>query len=123
MKFCGDETREMLGAAQIDYLDRTFRTSVGADQPWRLVANQIIMAEVIAPDLTPHITEEEIAALEQQWDQARAFVKSSALGLPTNFDAWDGYPAARDRFYKMAKQSGDDGMIVIDRRHPYLVGK
>ena len=108
-----DETREMLGAAQIDYLDRTFRTSVGDGQPWRLVANQIIMAEVIAPDLTPHVTEEDINSIEQQWDQARAFVKASTLGLPTNFDTWDGYPAARERFYKMAKESGDDGMIVI----------
>ncbi len=108
-----DETREMLGAAQIDYLDRTFRSSVGAGQPWRLLANQIIMAEVIAPDLTPHVTEEDIVALEQQWNQARAFVKSSTLGLPTNFDAWDGYPAARERFYEMVKESGDDGMITI----------
>lgn len=108
-----DETREMLGAAQIDYLDRTFRTSVGAGQPWRLVANQVIMAEVIAPDLTPHVTEEDIAAIEQQWDQARAFVKASTLGLPTNFDTWDGYPAARERFYVMVKETGDDGMIVI----------
>ena len=108
-----DETREMLGPAQFDFLDRTFRSSVGAGQPWRLVANQIIMANVIAPDLTPHVTEEDIAAIEQQWDQARAFVKASTLGLPTNFDAWDGYPAARERFYDMARQSGDDGMIVI----------
>ncbi|WDI32315.1 alkaline phosphatase D family protein [Hyphococcus flavus] len=108
-----EQTREMLGAAQIDYLDRTFRNSIASGQPWRLIANQIIMAKVTAPDLTPHVTEEDIAALEQQWDQARAFVKSSTLGLPTNFDAWDGYPAARERFYEMTKNAGEDGMIVV----------
>lgn len=108
-----DQTREMLGAAQLDYLDRAFRTSVGEGQPWRLVANQIIMAEVTAPDLNPHVSEKEIAALEEQWDQARAFVQLSALGLPLNFDAWDGYPAARERFYDMAKAADDDGMIVV----------
>lgn len=108
-----DETREMLGEAQLDYLDRTFRNSVAGGQPWRLIANQIIMAKVTAPDLTPHMTEEDIVALEQQWDQARAFVKSSALGLPANFDAWDGYPAARERFYALARNAGDDGMIVV----------
>ena len=108
-----DETRELLGGAQLDYLDRTFRESIGDGQTWRLLANQIIMANVIAPDLTDHVTEEDIVALEQQWDQARAFVKSSALGLPTNFDAWDGYPAARERFYEMTQNAGEDGLIVI----------
>lgn len=108
-----DQTRELLGAAQIDYLDRTFRTSVGAGQPWRLVANQVIMAEVVTPDLTKHVTEDDIVALEEVWDQARAFVQLSTLGLPLNFDAWDGYPAARERFYDMAKTAGDDGMIVV----------
>ena len=108
-----DETREILGRAQLDFLDRTFRESIGEGQSWRLVANQIIMANVIAPDLTDRVTEEDIVALEQQWDQARAFVQSSALGLPTNFDAWDGYPAARERFYGMTQDAGEDGLIVI----------
>ncbi len=108
-----DETREMLGAAQIDYLDRIFRTSIGAGQPWRLVANQIIMAKVTAPDLTPHMSENDIVALEAEWDQGRAFVESSALGLPSNFDAWDGYPAARECFYNMIKAAGGEGMIVV----------
>ena len=108
-----DPTREMLGAAQLDYLDRAIRTSVADGQPWRLIANQIIMANVIAPDLTPHVTEEDIVALEKEWDQGRAFIEFSRLGLPTNLDAWDGYPAARDRFYKMVKNAGDDGLIVV----------
>lgn len=108
-----DHTRELLGAAQIDYLDRTFRTSVGAGQPWRLVANQVIMAETTAPNLTKHVTEEDLVALEKVWNQARAFVQISTLGLPLNFDAWDGYPAARERFYDMVKNAGDDGMIVV----------
>lgn len=108
-----DGTREMLGGAQLDFLDRAFRTSVGEGQPWRLIANQIIMAKVTAPDLTEYVTEEDIISLEQQWNQARAFVKSSALGLPANLDAWDGYPAARERFYDMTKGAGADGMIVV----------
>jgi len=108
-----DETREMLGAAQIDFIDRTFRKSINDGQPWRLVANQVIMAKMEAPDLTDKIAEEELVELEKQWAPARAFVKSSALGLPLNFDAWDGYPAARERFYEMIKSTNDDGMIVV----------
>ncbi len=108
-----DETREMLGAAQIDYIDRTLRNSVASGQPWRLIANQVTMAKVTAPDLTPHVEEADLVELEKQWDQARAYVKSSALGLPLNFDAWDGYPAARERFYDVARNAGENGMIVV----------
>jgi len=112
-KILWDETREMMGAAQLDYFDRVWRNSVAAGQPWRLVANQVIMGKVTAPDLTKHVTEEDIAALEAQWDQARAFIQMSSLGLPSNFDAWDGYPAARERFYDMVRGAGGGGMIVV----------
>ncbi|MEL7486798.1 MAG: alkaline phosphatase D family protein [Pseudomonadota bacterium] len=108
-----DQSREMLGAAQLDYMDRAIRRSVSEGQPWRVIANQIIMAEVIAPDLTPHVSEEDLVALEAQWDQARAFVEFSKLGLPTNLDAWDGYPAARDRFYKTMRAAGAEDLVVI----------
>lgn len=108
-----DASREMLGEAQTDFLDRAFRQSAAKGQPWRLVANQIIMAEVIAPDLTPHVSEADIVELEKQWDQARAFVQFSALGLPVNLDAWDGYPAARERFYRMTREAAPGGLIVV----------
>jgi phosphodiesterase/alkaline phosphatase D-like protein len=108
-----DPSREMLGRAQLDYLDRSFRRSLAAGQPWRLIANQVIMARVNTPDLTPHVSEDDIAALEREWAEARAFVELSALRLPSNLDAWDGYPAARERFYDMARAAGADGMIVV----------
>ena len=108
-----DAGRELLGAEQMAFLDGVFRSSVAAGQPWRLIANQIIMAEVVAPDLSPHIDEAGIQELQAQWNQARAFVEASKLGLPTNLDAWDGYPAARERFYEMVKAAGRDGMIVV----------
>lgn len=105
--------REMLGAEQTAFVQNTLRESVVAGQPWRLIANQVVMAKVTAPNLEPHLTEEDIAELEAQWDQARSFVKFSTLGLPTNLDAWDGYPASRERFYDAAKVSGADGIVVI----------
>ncbi len=108
-----DQSREMLGRAQTDYLSRVIAESNSAGQPWRLIANQIIMAKVTTPDLSAKITEEGIEELQTQWDQGRAFVEASKLGLPSNFDAWDGYPAARERFYDMVKSSGGDGMIVV----------
>ena len=110
----GNKDREMLGAAQSQWLKDIFQHSHKTGQPWRLLANQIIMGRVTAPDLTPHVTEEDIVDLERQWAQARAFVEASTLGLPTNFDAWDGYPAARERLYDMIrKETNGDGLIVV----------
>lgn len=108
-----DPGREMLGAAQREFLAKTLAGSVAAGQPWRLIANQVIMAEVNAPDLNPHVTDEEIAELEADWPPARAFVESSAFGLPLNFDAWDGYPAARENFYQLVKDAGAQGLLVV----------
>lgn len=106
--------RELLGAAQIDYLRGALKSSMDKGQAWRLIANQVIMAKVTAPNLEPHLTEGDLAELEAQWDQARAFVKFSTLGLPTNLDAWDGYPAARERFYDVVREtSGADGLLVV----------
>ncbi len=106
-----DETRELLGSEQLDFFDRTLRQS--SDQPWRLIANQVIIAEVIAPDLSPHVDEAGIEELQKLWTQARAFVETSRLGLPTNLDAWDGYPAARERFYETLRRAGGGGVIVL----------
>ncbi|MEX0645049.1 MAG: alkaline phosphatase D family protein, partial [Parvularculaceae bacterium] len=108
-----DPSRDLLGAAQEQFLGDVFRASVAAGQPWRLVANQIIMAEVVAPDLNPHVTEEDIVELEKGWSRARAFIAFSALGLPINMDAWDGYAAAREKFYKLAREAGAQGLLVV----------
>ena len=106
--------REMMGAEQLNYIRGALKASKDAGQPWRLIANQVIMAKVTAPNLEPHLTESDIAALEKEWDQARAFVKFSTLGLPTNLDAWDGYPAARERFYDAVRDATDaDGLVVL----------
>lgn len=105
--------REMMGADQLEFVQKSLESSVAAGQPWRLIANQVIMAKVTAPNLEPHMTEENIAELEKQWDQARAFVKFSTLGLPTNLDAWDGYPAARERFYDAVRAAQADGLVVV----------
>ncbi len=105
--------RDMLGDAQAKFVYNTFKASAERGEPWRLVANQVIMAKVTAPNLEPRVTEEDIAELERQWDQARSFIKFSTLGLPTNLDAWDGYPAARERFYRIVRETNAEGLVVV----------
>lgn len=105
--------REMMGADQLAYIAAALKESAARGEPWRIIANQVIMARVTAPNIEPHLDEASLAELEAQWDQARAFVKFSTLGLPTNLDAWDGYPAARERFYDAVKAARADGLVVV----------
>lgn len=108
-----DPSRQMLGDAQLDYLAAALKASVGRAEPWRVIANQVIMARVTAPNLANYTDEASIVALEKEWSQARAFVEFTKLGLPLNLDAWDGYPIARERFYAMAKAAGARDLIVL----------
>ncbi|WOI54009.1 alkaline phosphatase D family protein [Parvularcula sp. LCG005] len=109
----GDPSRRLISDAQMDFLRTTLKGSVDRKEPWRLLANQVMFASVIAPNLIPYADEETIQELEKQWDQARAFVEFSALGLPINLDAWDGFPADRERVYAMARSVGASDLVVL----------
>ncbi len=109
----GAEDRMMIGAAQERYLADTLSTSVEAGKPWRVIGNQIIMANVHAADLSPYITKEMMDEIAKDWDGIYDFVEFSKLGLPLNLDAWDGYPAARERFYAMSKNAGASDLLVV----------
>ncbi|MEO1312069.1 MAG: alkaline phosphatase D family protein [Pseudomonadota bacterium] len=109
----GAEDRMMIGAEQERYLSNALSKSVEQGKTWRMVGNQIIMAQVLAADLSPYIDEEAMLEIEKDWDGIRAFVEFSKLGLPLNLDAWDGYPAARERFYDMARTAGASDLLVV----------
>jgi len=107
------ESREMLGAAQIKFLTSVMNASVKSGTTWRMLANQIIMAHVMAPDLTPIENAPSVLEVEKQLPQIRDFINLSKLDLPLNTDAWDGYPAARERFYQAMSDVGVRDLLVL----------
>ena len=104
--------REMLGAEQMRFLRRQWEASAQAGHSWRLIANQVLMAQVTTPDLTVCFDTQEIDQMIENWPGARSFVDFSAYRLPIAPDSWSGYPAARDRFYQLA-QEFDSGLVVL----------
>jgi alkaline phosphatase D len=108
-----DPSRELLGRPQAERLSRTMTQSVEGGTRWRILANQIIMAEVTAPNLMPIANSPAIAELEKVIPQIRDFIGLTTLDIPLNPDAWDGYPAARDRFYKSMSDAGATDLIVL----------
>ncbi|MEM9670318.1 MAG: alkaline phosphatase D family protein [Pseudomonadota bacterium] len=105
-----DPSRTMLGPDQEVWLSGELTGSVQRGKTWQVLANQIIMAEVRMPNFAEKLTQEQIAgavvAAGENGDFVRQVVGFSTLGLPQNLDAWDGFPAARERLYKSAADVG-----------------
>ncbi len=105
--------RDMLGKEQQDFIIETFKASKAADKPWRLLANQVIMGRLLTPDFTPYIDEAAVQAIEKDWAGVRDFLTLSKYNLPVYPDSWDGYPVAREAFYKALSTAGIHDMLVL----------
>ncbi|WP_300375775.1 alkaline phosphatase D family protein [Henriciella sp.] len=102
-----DKSRTMLGRKQEDWLAAGLESSTTNGKAWQVLANQVIMATVRPPNLMEELTPEQRVA---QKGYVASMVPFSALGLPFNLDAWDGFPAARERLYAAA--SAADARLV-----------
>ncbi len=108
-----DEQRELLGPAQKSYIAATLKSSKRKQQAWRLIANQTIMARVASPDISDYKDADFVTEIAKIFPAIRGLIALSPLGLPRNLDAWDGYPAARERFYTMAQENGVNDLLVL----------
>lgn len=104
MQAASDPARTMLGAEQEEWLAGELAASRQSGASWQVLANQVVMARVKLPDFSKKLTAEQVAA--QDRPEVVAFIPFTALGLPWNLDAWDGYIAARERLYGAVAASG-----------------
>jgi alkaline phosphatase D len=109
--------REMLGQAQQDWLSGVLRRSVAAGRKWQVLGNQVIMARVISPDLSKGIPAPVREAIGNARPETRAFFELSQFEVPFNLDAWDGYPAAREKLYQAAKAAGARLVVCTGDTH------
>ncbi|PHS36811.1 MAG: alkaline phosphatase [Robiginitomaculum sp.] len=108
-----DRGREMLGAGQKDWLAKTLKASKDAGTGWRLIANQVLLGPVLSPDLRDYAGSAAIERIAQFRPSIRKLIEFSPLGLPLSLDSWDGYPAAREGFYALAKKQGVQDLLVL----------
>lgn len=110
-----DPSRTLLGAKQEAWLASALKASVAARKPWQVVAQQIVMGEVIMGDAV-------IAGMPadtSDWLKQRliADVQAGHVNLPLNMDAWDGYPAARARLFKSALNANANLVVLSGDSH------
>ena len=109
----GDPSREMYGKVQEDFIIDSLKASKEDGKIWRVIANQVIMGRLLTPDLEPYVDETAVAAIEKDWPGVRDMVKLSKYNFPVYPDSWDGYPAARNRFYDRLIENGVQDIFVL----------
>lgn len=105
-----DPSRTLMGDVQEEWLAKGLQASRSAGKVWQVLLQQVVMSSLkTSPDLAKGITDAVPAYIR---DRIMAGVLTSTAGLPFNMDAWDGYPAARERLLKSA-QEADANLIVL----------
>jgi len=106
-------------------LSSELEESIAASRRWRIIGNQSVMAKSIDPKLDDdffkllktQLTGKALEILEEH-------IHLGKLNLPADLDAWDGYPAARESFYQLAKDKGAKDLLVITGdSHSYWVNE
>ncbi len=110
-----DPARTLMGAQQEEWLAKGLKASARAHKPWQVLVQQVIMGQLAMPQNLA----EGMAADSPDWLKKRIAVSTAASheGLPFNMDAWDGYPAARDRLYKASLEAGANLLVFAGDSH------
>lgn len=119
-----DPQRRLLGPDQLAWLSDALKASVAAGRTWQVIGNQIVMARVAAPDFSAQLGPEKWAALvaslpDEYRSRVGRLAALGAMGLPYNLDAWDGYPADRERVLSAFRAAGAHPVVLAGDSHTF----
>ena len=110
----GAPHRNMLSGEGRRFAAKAIHESVTAKRPWRLIGNQIPMARTHAPPLDHPAFVDLIHDPDDPVGQELAyFERLGELDLPIYLDPWDGYPRAREDFYRLCRDAGANDLLVL----------
>lgn len=110
-----DPNRSMMGAAQEQWFARTLAESKQRGQPWQIISQQLVVGDQFAPAGMTDLLPADASPGSRAWFSSG--VQMSALGLPWNLDAWQGYPAARARFLAACAANANNAVILGGDTH------
>jgi len=108
----GAPGRRMLSEQMERALHTSLKASINAGQPWRLIGNAIPMARTPVPDVSKVLGTHSVNGTQVPGVQAD-LVWKGRFNLPFYLDSWDGYPWAREQFYRLCQSAGADDLIVL----------
>ena len=111
-----DPDRTILGADQENWLGSQLAASHDRASTWQVIGQQVLMGKLI----TPLISEEVIAGIqlpELERDRLRDRRLMAEANLPMNLDAWDGYPACRERVHGLLAEFASNPIVLAGDTH------
>lgn len=107
-------SRTLLGQEQEAWLGPQLESSKKRGQTWQVLGQQVIMGRILIPDEAASFVEGKTGYIA---DQIRGLSRLAPYGLPTNMDAWDGYPAARARLFQQLRRYAKNAVVVAGDSH------
>lgn len=107
--------RQLLGAAQEAWLAEGLAASTAQGTDWQVLVQQVLIGNL----KTPTALAEGVGAGLPDFVAKRlqAAAMASKAGLPSNMDAWDGYPAARERVFTAALNANANLLVLAGDTH------
>ena len=110
-----DPSRQLLGEAQERWLAEGLAASTARGATWQVLAQQVLMGNLKSPAALTAQIEGSLPDFVRQRLTAAAL--ASEVGLPLNMDAWDGYPAARERVFAAALEADANLLVLAGDTH------
>jgi alkaline phosphatase D len=110
----GAPERHMLSAEMEKFLSSELAEAMNSGRRWRIIGNQTMMARRQMPNLDEAFFanhRKNLGLLARR--QIDEMTRLGELAVPGDLDSWDGYPAARERFYALAKDAGVNDLLVL----------
>lgn len=110
-----DPDRTMFGEVQEAWLSGAMKKSRASGTKWQVLAQQCVMGELRLPQDAKNWVSDNAPPFAK----ARIVVGAMAaeIGLPINFDSWDGYPQARKRLLNGAQEADADLIVLSGDSH------
>ena len=111
-----DKKRTLLGSTQESWLADELQKSKAAGKPWQILGQQVLAGKLGMPNIADeHI---DIGKSKYVSKEVIAFMRMlGQMGMPLNLDAWDGYPAARERAFKAVKENANNAVFLAGDTH------
>jgi len=105
--------RTILGFDQEGWLANELQAGKARGSKWQIIGQQVLMGRTGIPNLTL-----DLAGKPKEYvDFVRRLQSLEKLGLPFNLDAWDGYPASRQRVYEQLISRASNPIVLAGDTH------
>jgi len=117
----GLNSRRMLGDTQAKFVEAALQKSVASGQSWQIIGNQTLFTELRSPDYMKTLPTWLKWLAKRKYPDYFEYFQRSRFRPLLNLDSWDGYPAARERFYDKVKKAGANLLVVTGDTHDFVV--